>query len=138
MFWARKYSSGHKACMLGLRAVRHLEMNRYFPLVCICLLGLTTVAPTGTASAVDDKSAQALVAALQATSVRLESLQGDTLRDMRALEREAQAKEALLSDLARVLEDAPVETQQSFAAMRGKLPWACCGKNEFGPFWRQP
>jgi hypothetical protein len=39
------------------------------------------------------------------------------------LKREEQAVESLVADLARVLEEIPVDATQSFGAMRGKLPW---------------
>jgi septal ring factor EnvC (AmiA/AmiB activator) len=39
------------------------------------------------------------------------------------LKREEQAVESLVADLARVLEEIPVDATQSCGAMRGKLPW---------------
>ena len=44
------------------------------------------------------------------------------------LKREEQAVESLVADLARVLQDFPVDPTQSFAAMRGKLPWPVQGR----------
>jgi murein hydrolase activator len=44
------------------------------------------------------------------------------------LRREEQAVESLVADLARVLQDFPVDSTQSFAAMRGKLPWPVQGR----------
>jgi len=99
---------------------------------------------------------QELVAAVEEVSAKLRQLQADTLQEMKDLQqaraervaalsavtqqvssgnqeleqlkREEQAEEALLADLARVLQDFPVDTQQSFAALRGKLPWPVPGK----------
>jgi murein hydrolase activator len=44
------------------------------------------------------------------------------------LRREEQAVEALVADLARVLQDYPVDAAQSFDHMRGKLPWPVLGR----------
>ncbi len=44
------------------------------------------------------------------------------------LKREEQAVEALVADLARVLQDFPVDATQSFDHMRGKLPWPVLGR----------
>jgi murein hydrolase activator len=44
------------------------------------------------------------------------------------LKREAQAEESLVADLARVLQDFPVDAQQSFEGLRGKLPWPVPGR----------
>jgi septal ring factor EnvC (AmiA/AmiB activator) len=44
------------------------------------------------------------------------------------LKREEQAEEALIADLARVLLDFPVDAQQSFAELHGKLPWPVEGR----------
>lgn len=44
------------------------------------------------------------------------------------LKREEQAVESLVADLARVLQDFPVDTQQSFDTLRGKLPWPVPGR----------
>jgi septal ring factor EnvC (AmiA/AmiB activator) len=44
------------------------------------------------------------------------------------LKREEQAVEALVADLARVLQDYPVDATQSFDHMRGKLPWPVLGR----------
>jgi septal ring factor EnvC (AmiA/AmiB activator) len=48
--------------------------------------------------------------------------------ELQRLKREEQAEEALLADLARVLQDFPVESQQSFDTLRGRLPWPVPGK----------
>jgi septal ring factor EnvC (AmiA/AmiB activator) len=44
------------------------------------------------------------------------------------LQREEQAVESLVADLARVLQDFPVDSTQSFEQMRGKLPWPVQGR----------
>jgi murein hydrolase activator len=44
------------------------------------------------------------------------------------LKREEQAVESLVADLARMLQDFPVDTQQSFDGLRGKLPWPVLGR----------
>jgi septal ring factor EnvC (AmiA/AmiB activator) len=49
-------------------------------------------------------------------------------RELADLKREAEAEEALLADLARVLEDFPVDSQQSFEQLRGRLPWPVPGR----------
>jgi septal ring factor EnvC (AmiA/AmiB activator) len=98
---------------------------------------------------------QELVAQIEDAGEKLQMLQADTLRQMgdlqrirgervaaldavtrqlssgseelAQLQREERAKEALLADLARVLQDFPVDSQQSFEALRGKLPWPVSG-----------
>ncbi len=62
--------------------------------------------------------------ALSAVSRQLSS--GD--RELADLRREAQAKEALVAELARVLQDFPVDANEKFADLRGKLPWPVTGK----------
>jgi septal ring factor EnvC (AmiA/AmiB activator) len=52
--------------------------------------------------------------------------------ELSRLKREEQAEEALLADLARVLQDFPVEAQQSFDTLRGRLPWPVPGKMNVG------
>jgi murein hydrolase activator len=44
------------------------------------------------------------------------------------LRREEQAVETLVADLARMLQDFPVDASQSFDHMRGKLPWPVLGR----------
>src|SRR5579863_397130 len=44
------------------------------------------------------------------------------------LKREEQAVESLVADLARVMQDFPVDSTQSFDRMRGKLPWPVQGR----------
>jgi murein hydrolase activator len=44
------------------------------------------------------------------------------------LKREEQAVESLVAELARVMQDFPVDATQSFAAMRGRLPWPVLGR----------
>jgi septal ring factor EnvC (AmiA/AmiB activator) len=97
-----------------------------------------------------------LVDQIQQTTERLEALRGDATREMADLQhareeraaalavvarqvssgneelvqlrREEQAEEALVADLARVLQDFPLGTQDSFAEMRGRLPWPVQGR----------
>jgi murein hydrolase activator len=44
------------------------------------------------------------------------------------LKREEQAVESLVADLARMMQDFPVDATQSFDRMRGKLPWPVLGR----------
>ncbi len=99
---------------------------------------------------------QETVADIEQQSTRLESLESEANREMAGLEharteraaalaalsqqvasgnqqlvilkREEQAVESLIADLARVLQDFPVDATQSFEAMRGKLPWPVAGR----------
>ena len=99
---------------------------------------------------------QELVDELQQTTERLQALRSDASREMADLQqareeraaalaavtrqvsngneelarlkREEQAEEALVADLARVLQDFPVERQASFEEMRGRLPWPVQGR----------
>ena len=96
-----------------------------------------------------------LVAQVEDAGAKLHTLQGDTVRQMGELQRirgeraaalaaltnevssgseelvrlkrEEQVKEALVADLARVLQDFPIDTQDSFEALRGKLAWPVPG-----------
>jgi septal ring factor EnvC (AmiA/AmiB activator) len=49
-------------------------------------------------------------------------------RQLAELKHEAETVEALLADLARVLKDFPVDTQQPFEQLRGRLPWPVAGR----------
>ena len=49
-------------------------------------------------------------------------------QELANLKREEQAVESLVADLARVMQDFPVDATQSFARMRGKLPWPVSGR----------
>jgi murein hydrolase activator len=49
-------------------------------------------------------------------------------QELASLKREEQAVESLVADLARVLQDFPVDPTQSFERMRGKLPWPVVGR----------
>jgi len=49
-------------------------------------------------------------------------------QELAQLKREEQAEEALVADLARVLQDFPLDTQQSFESLRGKLAWPVQGR----------
>jgi septal ring factor EnvC (AmiA/AmiB activator) len=52
----------------------------------------------------------------------------DGNQELLRLKREEQAVESLIADLSRVLQDFPRDTQQSFDALRGKLPWPVLGR----------
>ena len=99
--------------------------------------------------------AQTLVIQIDESDAKLQSLRADTAREVMLLQsarkervaalaalttqvssghqelvqlkRDEQAKESLVADLTRVLQDFPVDTQQSFDSMRGKLPWPVSG-----------
>ena len=99
---------------------------------------------------------QQLVAEIDQQSAQLKSLENDVGSEMAALEharsdraaalaaltqqvasgnrrladlkREEQAVESLVADLAQVLQDFPVDSTQSFAQMRGRLPWPVQGR----------
>jgi septal ring factor EnvC (AmiA/AmiB activator) len=49
-------------------------------------------------------------------------------QELADLKREEQAVESLVEDLARVMQDFPVDATQSFERMRGKLPWPVQGR----------
>jgi murein hydrolase activator len=49
-------------------------------------------------------------------------------QELGGLKREEQAVESLVADLARMLQDFPVDPAQSFDHMRGKLPWPVLGR----------
>jgi len=49
-------------------------------------------------------------------------------QELEQLKREEQAVESLVADLNRLLQDFPVDTQQSFEQLRGRLPWPVMGK----------
>lgn len=48
--------------------------------------------------------------------------------ELQRLKREEQAEENLIADLSRVLQDFPVDTQESFQGLRGRLPWPVTGR----------
>jgi septal ring factor EnvC (AmiA/AmiB activator) len=48
--------------------------------------------------------------------------------ELSQLKREEQAVESLVADLAQVLQDFPVDAQQSFDQLRGKPPWPVSGR----------
>ena len=48
--------------------------------------------------------------------------------ELKQLKLEEQAEENLVADLARVLQDFPIDTQESFQGLKGKLPWPVPGK----------
>jgi septal ring factor EnvC (AmiA/AmiB activator) len=75
-----------------------------------------------------------LAAVEQARVQRLAALNAVSLRvsggseELAQLKHEEAAEEALLADLSRVLQDFPVDSQQSFATLRGRLPWPVEGR----------
>jgi septal ring factor EnvC (AmiA/AmiB activator) len=99
---------------------------------------------------------QQLVAEIDQQSAQLKALEHDASREMAGLEhartdradalaalrkqvasgnqelvnlkREEQAVESLVADLARVMQDFPVDATQSFDRMRGQLPWPVQGR----------
>jgi septal ring factor EnvC (AmiA/AmiB activator) len=48
--------------------------------------------------------------------------------ELKQLKRQEQAEENLIADLSRVLQDFPVDTQESFQGLRGRLPWPVSGR----------
>jgi septal ring factor EnvC (AmiA/AmiB activator) len=48
--------------------------------------------------------------------------------ELKQLKREEQAEENLVADLARVLQDFPIDAQESFQGLKGRLPWPVPGK----------
>jgi murein hydrolase activator len=99
---------------------------------------------------------QQLVAEIEQQDLELTTLQNDASREMAGLEhargeragalaaltkqlangseelgrlkREEQAVESLVADLARLMQDFPVDATQSFDRMRGRLPWPVQGR----------
>ena len=49
-------------------------------------------------------------------------------QELARLKHEEQAVESLVADLARVLQDFPVDSRQSFDQLRGKLPGRCAAR----------
>ncbi len=71
-----------------------------------------------------DRARQEHTAALAAVLKQVDS--GN--EQLAILKRQEQAEESLVADLARLLQDFPVDTQQSFESLRGKLPWPVAGR----------
>jgi septal ring factor EnvC (AmiA/AmiB activator) len=104
----------------------------------------------------DQVRLQQLVAEIDQQTEKLKSLQDDTAHEMAELQRaraertealaaltqklatgnqelaglkrEEQAVESLVADLAKVLQDFPVDASESFEHLRGKLPWPVQGR----------
>ena len=70
------------------------------------------------------RARQERTGAIQALSEQVQSGNEQLAR----LKQEEQAVESLVADLERVLKDFPVDSAQSFAELRGKLPWPVSGK----------
>lgn len=84
--------------------------------------------------ALEDSARQNLSALQSARAERSAALAAvsDQVRsgseELARLKREEQAEESLVAELSRVLQDFPVDTKESFAALRGKLPWPVPGR----------
>lgn len=104
----------------------------------------------------DETRLQQLVAQIEQQTQELQTLENDTTKEIAGLQharaeravavaaltknlasgnqelgnlrREEQAVETLVADLARMLQDFPVDPSQSFDRMRGKLPWPVLGR----------
>jgi septal ring factor EnvC (AmiA/AmiB activator) len=104
----------------------------------------------------DETRLQTLVAQIEEQTQKLKSLEEDATREIAGLQRarserteavavltkklasgnqelgnlkrEEQAVESLVADLARLLQDFPVDATQSFVSMRGRLPWPVLGR----------
>ena len=63
-------------------------------------------------------------AALEAVSLEVQSGH----EELAKLHREEQAVESLIADLAKVLQDFPVDSNQRFEQLRGRLPWPVAGR----------
>ena len=70
------------------------------------------------------RARQERTGAIQALSEQVQSGNEQLAR----LKQEEQAVESLVADLERVLKDFPVDSAQSFAELRGRLPWPVSGK----------
>jgi septal ring factor EnvC (AmiA/AmiB activator) len=84
--------------------------------------------------ALADDASREMVALEHARAERADALAALTKQvasgnqELGRLKREEQAVESLVADLARVMQDFPVDAQQSFDRMRGKLPWPVQGR----------
>ncbi|HMH88588.1 MAG TPA: peptidoglycan DD-metalloendopeptidase family protein [Steroidobacteraceae bacterium] len=104
----------------------------------------------------DEKKLQQLVVEIERQTQELQTLEDDATKEIAGLQharaeravavaaltkklasgnqelgnlrREEQAVETLVTDLARMLQDFPVDPSQSFDRMRGKLPWPVLGR----------
>jgi len=70
---------------------------------------------------------QARVERAAALAAVTQQVAGGT-RQLADLKHQEQAVESLLADLARVLQDYPIDQTQSFDRLRGKLPWPVAGR----------
>jgi murein hydrolase activator len=84
--------------------------------------------------ALEDTAAQEIAGLQHARSERTVAVAALTRKlasanqELGNLKREEQAVETLVADLARMLQDFPVDPSQSFDHMRGKLPWPVVGR----------
>jgi murein hydrolase activator len=104
----------------------------------------------------DERRLQQLVAEIEAQTQKLQNLEQDAAhefaqlkharterslavaalngklasgnQELGNLKREEQAVQALVEELAQVMQDFPVDAAQSFVSMRGKLPWPVLGR----------
>ncbi|HEY2685655.1 MAG TPA: peptidoglycan DD-metalloendopeptidase family protein [Steroidobacteraceae bacterium] len=81
-----------------------------------------------------EETGKEMLALSSARSERAESVDALSKRlasgneELAKLKREEQAVEALVADLARVMQDFPTDSSKSFMQMRGKLPWPVAGR----------
>ncbi len=82
----------------------------------------------------EDAAAQEMAGLMSARAERTEAVAALSKQvasgnqELARLKREEQAVESLVADLARVLEDFPVDPSTSFDRMRGRLPWPVAGR----------
>jgi len=84
--------------------------------------------------ALESETGRDVAAVQQARAERIDALAALSKRvtngnqELADLKREEAAVESLVADLARVLQDFPVDATRSFDAMRGRLPWPVLGR----------
>jgi murein hydrolase activator len=88
---------------------------------------------TQTLQGLEDDANREIVGLQRARAERSEAVAALTKKlssgnqQLERLKREEQAVESLVAELARVMQDFPVDATQSFVAMRGRLPWPVQG-----------
>jgi septal ring factor EnvC (AmiA/AmiB activator) len=89
---------------------------------------------TAQLQALENDAAREMTGLQRARADRADALAGLTKQvangnqELANLKREEQAVESLVAELARMLQDFPVDATQSFDHMRGKLPWPVPGR----------
>jgi septal ring factor EnvC (AmiA/AmiB activator) len=89
---------------------------------------------TAQLQALENDAAREMAGLQRARADRADALAGLTKQvasgnqELANLKREEQAVESLVAELARMLQDFPVDATQSFDHMRGKLPWPVLGR----------